>query len=147
MKPTLPLVVAILGVLAGPALAQDEPPALELPVGAQVRVRTAASDQWIKGVLAGADAGSVALVPEDAPPLGDNRLRLPTESVTRLEVRTARKRQWLPGLLAGAALGLAMGATAAVDPTQCDTNDVAFCSRGEAMAVADTIVVLNQGVY
>jgi hypothetical protein len=136
MKPTLPLVVAILGVLAGPALAQEEPPALELPVGAQVRVRTAASDQWIKGVLAGADAGSVALVPEDAPPLGDNRLRLPTESVTRLEVRTARKRQWLPGLLAGAALGLAMGATAAVDPTQCDTNDVAFCSRGEAMAVA-----------
>ena len=136
MKPALPLVVAILGVLAGPALAQEEPPALELPVGARVRVRTAASGPWIRGVLASADAGSVSLVPEEAPPLGDNRLRLPTEAVTRLEVRTARKRQWLPGLLVGAALGLAMGATAAVDPTQCGTNDVAFCSRGEAMAVA-----------
>ena len=28
-----------------------------------------------------------------------------------------------------------MGATVAVDPTQCGTNDEAFCSRGEAMAV------------
>jgi hypothetical protein len=138
MKPTLPLVVAILGVLGGPALAQDgpEPPALELPVGARVRIQTVASGTWIKGVLASADAGSVSLVPAEAPPLGDNRLRLPTEGVTRLEVLTGRKKQWLPGLLVGAALGLAMGATAAVDPTQCDTNDVAFCSRGEAMAVA-----------
>lgn len=136
MKPTLPLVVAILGLLAGPALAQDgsEPPALELPVGAQVRIRTVASGQWIRGVLASADAGSVSLVPEEAPPLGDNQLRLPTGSVSRLEVLTARKRQWLPGLLVGAAVGLAAGATVAIDPTQCGPNDEAFCSRGGAMA-------------
>jgi hypothetical protein len=146
MKPTLPLVVAILGVLAGPALAQDgpEPPALELPVGARVRIRTVASAHWIEGFLASADAGTVSLVPEEAPPLGDNRLRLPTGDVARLEVLTARKRQWLPGLVAGAALGLAAGATVAVDPTRCGANDDAFCSRGEAVAaMGSTLAVIG----
>ena len=43
------------------------PPALELPMGAQVRFRTAASD-WVRGVLVSAHRGSISLVPEEAPP-------------------------------------------------------------------------------
>lgn len=137
MRPTLPLVVALLGLAAGEALAQEvsPPPALELPMGARVRLRTQASpDGWIKGALASADTGTVSLVPEGAPPLGANRLRLPSDTVTRLEVVTGRKRQWLPGLLIGAAAGVAMGVTMDVDPVQCEFDPDDFCSRGGAVA-------------
>lgn len=135
MRSTL-LVVAFLGLVAGEGLAQEmpEPPALELPMGARVRVRTEASGEWIKGTLASADAGTISLVPEEAPPLGANQLRLPSEAVTRLEVRTGRKRQWLPGLLVGAALGVALGVSMDVDAVQCEFDDNYFCSRGGAVA-------------
>jgi hypothetical protein len=137
MRQTLPLVVALLGLVASEALAQEapQPPALELPVGARVRLRTqASSGDWINGFLASADTGTISLVPEEAPPLGANQLRLPAETVTRLEVLTGKKRQWLPGLLIGAAAGLAMGFTTEVDPAQCEFDANAFCSRGEAVA-------------
>jgi hypothetical protein len=130
------LVVALSGLLAGAALAQDDPvpPALELPTGAQVRLRTASSD-WVRGVLVSAHRGTISLVPEEAPPLGDNQLRVPTDAVHRLELLTARKRQWRPGLVIGAALGVLAGATTSVDPVQCRFDDSAFCSRGEAVGV------------
>ena len=132
------LLAALLGSLATDALAQavPEPPALELPVGARVRVRTeAAPGDWIKGTLAGADSGTIALVPEGAPPLGASVLRLPRETVTRLDLVTGKKWQWLPGLVIGAALGVAMGFAVAVDPVRCEFDDNYACSRGEAVAV------------
>lgn len=129
------VVVALLGFGVGAhARELPEPPALELPMGAQVRVRTQASGEWIKGTLASADAGTIALVPEEAPPLGANQLRLPSDAVTRLEIRTGKKRQWLPGLLVGAALGVALGASMDVDPERCEFDDNYFCSRGGAIA-------------
>ncbi len=136
MRQMLPLVVALLALLAGDALAQGpQPPALELPLGARVRLRTQASPHgWVKGTLAGADAGTIALVPEEAPPLGANRLRLPSDSVTRLEVLTGRKKQWLPGLVIGAVVGVAMGVTESVDPVQCKIDSNTFCNRGVAVA-------------
>jgi hypothetical protein len=137
MRPTLPLVVALLGLVAGEGVAQEvpPPPALELPMGARVRLRTQASPGgWIKGVLASADTGAISLVPEEAPPLGANRLRLPRDTVTRLEVLTGKKRQWLPGLLIGAAAGLAMGFSEPVDPVQCEFDQNTFCNRGVAVA-------------
>jgi len=137
MRSTLPLVVALLGLAAGEALAQEvsPPPALELPLGARVRLRTQASPgDWIEGVLASADTGTISLVPKEAPPLGANQLRLPSETVTRLEVVTGRKRQWLPGLLIGAAAGVAMGVSMDVDPERCEFDDNFFCSRGGAVA-------------
>jgi len=137
MRTTLTFVVALLGLLASEALAQEmpQPPALELPMGARVRLRTQASpDGWIKGALASADAGTISLVPEEAPPLGANRLRLPSDSVTRLEVLTGKKKQWLPGLLIGAAAGLAMGFSEPVDPVQCEFDQNTFCNRGVAVA-------------
>jgi hypothetical protein len=135
MRPTLSLVVALGVLLAIPAGAQDAPPALELPRGARVRLQTHATPgRWIEGVLASADAATISVVPEEAPPLGANQLRLPSEVVDRLEIVTARKRQWLPGLLVGAALGLAIGLTEDIDPVQCELDDSSFCSRGAAVA-------------
>ena len=138
MRPKRPLVAGFLVLLAGGAWAQDvtEPPALELPVGARVRMRThAAPGDWMKGVLAGADSGSVALVPDGAPPLGPNVLRLPRPAVTRLEIVTGRKRQWLRGLVIGAALGVAMGFAVDVDPVRCQFDDNYSCSRGGAVGL------------
>ncbi len=136
MRPTLP-VVALLILVAAPGLAQDvpEPPALELPMGAQVRLRTVASpDHWLRGLLAGADTGTIALIPEAAPPLGANQLRLPSDTITRLELLTGKKRQWLLGLLIGAGVGVAMGFDESVDPVECQVDDYTFCNRGTAVA-------------
>jgi hypothetical protein len=138
MKTRTWLLAALLGSLATDALAQasPEPPALELPVGARVRVRTyPATGDWIKGVLAGADSGTIALVPDGAPPLGPNQLRLPREAVTRFEIATGKKRQWLPGLVVGAVLGVAMGFAVDVDPVRCEFDANYACSRGEAVAI------------
>ena len=137
MRPTLPLAVALLGLLASEALAQEapQPPALEIPVGARVRLQTrVAPGDWVKGVLVTADTGTISLVPEDAPPLGENQLRLPSEAVTRLEVVTGKKRQWLRGLLIGAAAGVAMGFAMDIDSERCEFDDDYFCSRGGAVA-------------
>jgi hypothetical protein len=104
-------------------------------VGARVRLATrAAPGQWIGGVLLSADEGSVALVPEGAPPLGANALRLPLDDVTRLELVTGRKSAWIKGLAIGAAAGLAMGFVMDVDPDRCGFDDNYFCSRGSAVA-------------
>lgn len=138
MGPTPPLFAALLVALASGASAQGqpEPPALELPSGARVRLRTqAAPGNWIHGVLASADSSRIALVPEGAPPLGANVLRLPRESVTRLEIVTGQKRHWLRGLVIGAALGVAMGFAVDVDPVRCEFDDNYACSRGEALAL------------
>jgi hypothetical protein len=144
------LLAALLGSLATDALAQasPEPPALELPVGARVRVRTyPATGDWIKGVLAGADSGTIALVPDGAPPLGPNQLRLPREAVTRFEIATGKKRQWLPGLVVGAALGVAMGFAMDVDPVRCEFDDNYACSRGEAVGIlGGTMAAVGAGV-
>jgi hypothetical protein len=138
MKARTWLLAALLGSIATDALAQapPEPPALELPVGARVRVRTqAAPGDWIKGVLTGADSGAIALVPDGAPPLGPNQLRLPREAVTRFEMATGKKRQWLPGLVVGAVLGVAMGFAMDVDPVRCEFDTNYACSRGEAVGM------------
>ena len=150
MKPTRPLVAGFLVLLAGGAWAQDvpEPPALELPVGARVRIRTqAAPGDWMKGILASADSASIALVPEGAPPLGSNVLRLPRQAVTRLEIVTGKKRQWLPGLVIGAAVGVAMGFVMDVDPVRCEFDDNYFCSRGSAVAaMGGTSAAMGTGI-
>lgn len=149
MRPALLLVAGLAGVLAtGGAGAQDQPPTLELPVGARVRVQTqSAPGDWIKGVLAGADAESIALVPDGAPPLGPNQLRLPRQAVTRFELVTGTTRHWLRGLVIGAVLGVAMGFAIDVDPERCEFDDNYACSRGEAVAlVGGTSAVLGAGV-
>ena len=150
MRPTLPLVAGLLALIACGALAQDaaQPPALELPAGARVRLRTQASPaDWVKGTLASADSGSIALVPEGVPPLGANVLRLPRGSVTRLDLVTGKKRQWLPGLVIGAALGVAMGFAMDVDPVRCEFDDNYFCSRGGAVAaMGGTSAAMGAGI-
>jgi hypothetical protein len=145
-----------LSVAAGSAGAQQAPPSspavepalLTLPMGAQVRLRTtAAPGQWMKGILASADSSSVALVPEGAPPLGPNQLRMPSASVSRLELKTGSKRQWLWGLAIGAVAGLATGATADVDPIACEYDYNYECSRGAALALYGiTMAGLGAGV-
>ena len=137
MRARASLLTAIFGVLATDVLAQapPQPPALELPMGATVRMRTqAAPGDWMKGVLASADSETIAFVPEGAPPLGPNQLRIPRETVTRLEIVTGKKRQWLAGLVLGTALGVAMGFAFDVDPVRCEFDDNYMCSRGEAVA-------------
>jgi hypothetical protein len=149
MRPALLLVAGLAGVLAaGAAGAQDQPPALELPVGARVRLRTyPATGGWIRGVLAGADAETIALVPDGAPPLGPNQLRLPRQAVTRFEMVTGTTRHWLRGLVIGAALGVAMGFAIDVDPERCQFDDNYACSRGEAVAIlGGTSAVLGVGI-
>ena len=137
MRPALLLVAGLTVVLAAGATgAQDQPPTLELPVGARVRMQTqSAPGDWIKGVLAGADSESIALVPDGAPPLGPNQLRLPRQAVTRFEIVTGTTRHWLRGLVIGAALGVAMGFSIDVDPERCEFDDNYACSRGEAVAL------------
>ena len=102
------LLAVILGVPASGALAQSaaapaaqaaaEPPLLTLPMGARVRLQTlAAPGSWIKGILVSADSASVALVPENAPPLGANQLRSSrARPSARFELRDGKKRHWLP---------------------------------------------------
>jgi hypothetical protein len=136
MRIKLLLVVAVVGLVSTGALAQEppEPPALELPLGARVRVRTSASSDWIKGTLASADTATIGLVPEEAPPLGDNQLRLPSAGVTELQLVTGEKSRWLYGLVIGAGLGVAMGFDTDVDSAQCEVSSDVFCSRAGAMA-------------
>jgi hypothetical protein len=118
----------------GPAAA--EPVLLTLPMGSKVRLQTAAAPgQWMKGILVSADTASVAMVPENAPPLGANQLRLPSAAISRFELKTGSKRHWLWGLAIGAAAGLALGATADVDPVACEYDINYECSRGEALAL------------
>jgi hypothetical protein len=106
-------------------------------MGARVRLQTmAAPGAWIKGILVSADSASVALVPENAPPLGANQLRVPSASVGRFELQTGSKRHWLRGLVAGVALGVALGFTVDVDPVACEYDYNYACSRGEAVAYA-----------
>jgi hypothetical protein len=132
------LVLALISVVpAGGVLAQPatEPALLTLPMGARVRVQTmAAPGAWIKGILVSADSASVALVPENAPPLGVNQLRVPSASVGRFELQTGSKRHWLYGLVAGVALGVAVGFSMDVDPVACEYDMDYMCSRGEAVA-------------
>jgi hypothetical protein len=132
------VVAAVLGLLGTDVVAQpaSEPPALKLPVGARVRVRTvAAPEPWMKGYLAGADSGSIALLPEGMPPFAGSELRLPRETISRLEIATGKKRHWLAGLVIGAAAGVAVGFAMDVDSTRCEFDDNYFCSRGEAVAL------------
>jgi hypothetical protein len=137
--------VVILVAKAGAVAAQQapstapveaEPVLLTLPIGSQVRLQArTAPGQWMKGVLVSADAASVAFVPENAPPLGANQMRVPSAAISRFELKTGSKRHWLWGLAVGAALGLAVGATTEVYPESCDyMNSTEFCSRGEAIA-------------
>lgn len=142
-------VLTLLAILGGPASAAvaqpaAEPSLLRLPMGARVRLQTAAAPgAWVKGILVSADSASVALVPEDAPPLGANQLVVPSASVGRFELRTGSKRHWLRGLIAGVAVGLVAGFTADVDSQACDTQSLGgfssgwyYCSRGEAVAIS-----------
>jgi hypothetical protein len=155
-KPALILAV-ILGVPTGGTFAQSvpdvppqaatepaaEPELLALPMGAQVRVRTAAAPgAWIQGILVSADSGGLALVPAGAPPIGANQLRFPIASVERFELQTGKKRHALHGLIAGVALGVLAGVTAEVDPVACEYDVDYMCSRGEAV----TVLVLGFGV-
>jgi len=145
--------LVVVAIAASPAVAAAQPAArpepLRLPVGSRVRLQTASTPgTWTKGILTSADSSSVSLVPEDAPVLGENRLSLPTPSVSRLELRTGSKRHWLYGMLAGAALGVAIGAGADVDSATCDYDySTAFCSRGEAVAaVGISLGLVGAGV-
>jgi hypothetical protein len=132
--------LVVVAISASPAIAAAQPSAepapLRLPMGSRVRVQMAsAPGSWTKGILTSADSASVSMVPEHAPPLGDNQLRLPTTSVSRLELVTGTKRHWLVGLAAGTALGLLVGATSEVDPVACEYDYNYECSRGEALAL------------
>ena len=89
----------------------------------------------MKGILVSADSAMIALVPENAPPLGANQLVVPSPSVRRFELHTGSKRHWLYGLAAGVALGLVLGATSDVDPVACQYDYNYECSRGEALAI------------
>ncbi len=143
LKPAL-ILALVLGVPAADALAQSavqppqaagEPVLLTLPMGSRVRLQTtAAPGAWVKGILVNADSASIALVPENAPPLGANQLRVPSASVGRFELRIGGKRHWLYGLAAGVALGVAVGFSADVDPVACEFDYDYMCSRGEALA-------------
>jgi hypothetical protein len=131
--------LVVVAISASPAIAAAQPSAepapLRLPMGSRVRVQMAsAPGSWTKGILTSADSAGVSLIPEHAPPLGDNQLRLPTTSVSRLELMTGTKRHWLHGLVIGAAAGAALGFLAEVDPVACQYDDYNYsCSRGEAV--------------
>jgi hypothetical protein len=128
------VLAATASVSAQPAV---DPEPLRLPIGAKVRLRTqTAPHSWVKGYLASASASSIAFVPEGAPPLGASEMRLPTESVTRLELSTGHKRHWLVGLAAGVVIGTALGFTLDEDPVACKYDDNYSCSRGEAVAAS-----------
>lgn len=146
------VLAAILGVPATGALAQQpavpEPALLTLPMGARVRLRTdTAGSQWLRGVLVSADSASVGIVPQDAPPLGANQLRLPSASIKRLELQTGSKRRWLRGLIVGVAAGVAIGFAMEVDPVACKYDLNYECSRGAALALGGaTLGALGAGV-
>jgi hypothetical protein len=143
MGPRSAFVALALGAVGTGAFAQpaSEPPALRLPVGARVRLRVVAAPQpWLKGYLAESDASSIAVIPEGAPPLAGSELRLPRETISRLEIATGKKKHWLAGLAIGAAAGVAMGLAFDVDPERCKVDTNYFCSRGEAIAAGGVVL-------
>ena len=133
--------LVLVTIVASPSVARAQAPAepvpLTLPMGARVRVQTtAAPGSWMKGILVSADSSTIAMVPEHAPPLGANQLRLPSASIGRFELHTGSKRHWLIGLAAGVAVGVAVGATTnEIDPVACEYDYNYACSRGEAIAL------------
>jgi hypothetical protein len=142
MRVEAPFLAALLGLAAAEVLAQPpEPPALRLPMGARVRIRpVAAPGDWVRGTLMSADSEGIGLLPENAPPLPWSELRLPRETVARLEILTGQKKHWLQGLILGVAAGVALGASMDVDPERCQFDDNYFCSRGEAVAAGGLIL-------
>jgi len=143
-------VAAVLGMVGTDAVAQpaSELPALRLPVGARVKLRVvAAPEPWLKGFLVGADSSSIAVFPEGAPPFAGSELRLPRETISRLEIATGKKRHWLAGLAIGTIAGVAMGLAFDVDSERCKVDDNYFCSRGEALAAGGlTLGAIGAGV-
>jgi hypothetical protein len=143
MKTTPLVLTALVAARAGEAFAQPapEPPTLKLPVGAHVRVRpVAAPGDWVHGTLVGADSGGIGFLPENVPPIPGSELRLPRETVARLEIATGRKNQSLRGLILGVAAGVAMGFAFAVDAERCRYDDNYFCSRGGAVAAGGLVL-------
>jgi hypothetical protein len=137
-------VAAVLWGAAGAAGAQEpgagalpppEPPAFLIPAGAKVRI---GSRVMPGGVVEGRVTSSTddtlgLIVASEDSPFGGGMMTIPRESVTSLQISTGKHGHALWGALVGAAAFAAWGAAAAVDPNDCGSDSIAFCSRGEAV--------------
>jgi hypothetical protein len=118
-------------LLTGLAAAQEPPPgspASVLTVGSRIRVVSTAVSARLEGAVVAVDETQLTLAPDGGTPL-----KLPLQSVTRMEVSLGRKRNPLWGMLIGGLAFAALGAAAPVDPNDCGENSDNLCSRGEAI--------------
>jgi hypothetical protein len=112
-----------------------EPPTFQIPTGAKVRV---GSSLMPGGVVEGRVTSSTddtlgLMIAADDSPFGGGTMVIPRASVTNLQVSMGKHGHALWGALIGAGAFAALGATAAVDPNDCGSDSMAFCSRGEAI--------------
>ena len=133
MRPRLLVPTVLLASLAAPVWAAESPyPSLGsiLSVGSRVRLRSEVVGGEHRGLIVALDDHAVTLAGDG----GGVPLKLPLGSITAAETSIGRKRHTLRGVAIGAAVGLALGATYAVDPQDCGPDSSHFCSRSEALA-------------
>ncbi len=107
----------------------SSPVASVLTTGSRIRVLSTAFPSRLQGAVVEVDDKQVTLNPD-----GGSPLKVPLQSVMRMEVSLGRRRNALKGMLIGALSFGALGLTAPVDPNDCGEGTDNLCSHGEGLA-------------
>jgi hypothetical protein len=119
---------AMLGAPVGASAQDTTAPPTAVVVGSRVRVFSPAYLTSVSGAVVALDAEAMTIAAD-----GIGALRVPRETIGRLEVSRGRSRRTLKGAVIGTAIGAFVGYYGyTVDPTGCAAG-VAACSRGESI--------------
>jgi hypothetical protein len=105
-------------------------------VGARLRLRSNDTGM-VRGTLLSMDRATLVLAGD-----GGGRITVGRDSITHLEMSVGSERQTLWGLLIGAGLGLSV-VISPIDPDDCGTFSVSYCSRSDAIGTGIAVAALG----